>query len=494
MFRFLCKPLAFPQQLLSMDSPITSPIGPVLFLDDVREGRLHLSALFIAARGAELPPIVLAEDEVHAVQLAEYDHATVWRARFALPADRTSVYAWDGESYEVAGDLTGDVRLAYVSCNGEEIDDMEREGSERNAMWARLRENYQTRPFAIVLHGGDQVYADEITLGHELSHDWPDRRPIEPSPTALADLRHHLREGFFARYAAIYAAPELAWLAARVPSLMQWDDHDICDGWGSLHRSFTDSRVGQTLFSVARESFLVFQQAAREDDLPPRFVDPSGRHLGWGICAPELRILAPDLRSERTRDQVMGPGGWVMMEAEASREAEGHTLLMSSVPLLGPRLSLLETLMVAIPRMQKYEDDLRDQWQSRAHREEWRRMLELVIQIARRDGHDLTAISGEIHLATRAVMDMGDGLHLNQLVASGIAHRAPPKAWARFLDALASIGEHPLPHHPIRIVALPGQTARYTAERNYLLLERASGTWSARWDLETSGMTAPLAL
>lgn len=169
-----------------------------------------------------------------------------------------------------------------------------------------------------------------------------------------------------------------------------------------------------------------------------------------------------------------------MMEAEASRETKGHTLLMSRVPLLGPRLSLLERLMVAIPRMQKYEDDLRDQWQSRAHREEWRRMLKLVIQIARRDGHDLTAISGEIHLATRAVMDMGNDLHLNQLVASGIAHRAPPKAWARFLDALASLGEHPLAQHPIRIERLPGQTARYAAERNYLLLERSSGNWSAR--------------
>lgn len=371
---------------------------------------------------------------------------------------------------------------------------MEREGSERNAMWTRLRENYQTSPFALLLHGGDQVYADEITLGHELSHDWPDRRPSDPSPLALADLRHHLREGFLARYAAIYAAPELAWLAARVPSLMQWDDHDICDGWGSLHRRFTDSKVGQTLFSVARESFLVFQQASREDDLPSRFADPSGRHLGWNIGAPSLRILAPDLRSERTRNQIMGSGGWAMMEAEASCETEGHTLLMSSVPLLGPRLSLLETLMVAIPRMQKYEDDLRDQWQSRAHREEWRRMLKLVIQIARRDGHDLTAISGEIHLAARAVMDMGGGLHLNQLVASGIAHRAPPRAWARFLGTLASLGEDPLSGHPIRIKTLPGQSSRYTAERNYLLLERSSGNWSARWDLEASGMTAPLAL
>jgi len=139
-------------------------------------------------------------------------------------------------------------------------------------------------------------------------------------------------------------------------------------------------------------------------------------------------------------------------------------------------------------------DDLRDQWQSRAHRDEWRRMLRLVGDMARRDGHDITTISGEIHLATRAVMDLGDGLHLDQLVASGIAHRPPPKAWARFLGLLASTGGDPLPDQPIRVEPLPGRGARYIAERNFLVIERRSETWRALWDLEMSGMTEALAL
>lgn len=160
--------------------------------------------------------------------------------------------------------------------------------------------------------------------------------------------------------------------------------------------------------------------------------------------------------------------------------------------LLGPRLSLLETLMVVIPRMQKFEDDLRDQWQSRAHRDEWRRMLRLARDMARRDGHDLTSISGEIHLATRAYMDLGEGLRLHQLVASGIAHRAPPKAWARMLGALSWLGESPLPDHPIRIARLPDQRSRYLAERNYLVLKRLDHNWRARWELEASGTTPAL--
>jgi hypothetical protein len=477
-----------------MSRELPPDVGPVLFLDTVADGLLHLSALFILP-GTEAPaPVVLDTGEVEAARLAAFDRATVWRARFTLPADRRSHYAWKGESYEVAGDLTGDLRLAYVSCNGEEHGDLDRDFDERNAMWARLCDEHARQPLALLLHGGDQVYADEVTKGHPLSDDWPDQIPRDPSRADLADLAHHLRERFLERYAVLYAARRFAWLAARVPSLMQWDDHDICDGWGSLRRSRTYSPVGQTLFSVARESFLLFQQAATEDDLPARFIDRAGLHMGWTVRTPDLRIVAPDLRTERTRRQIMGSGGWAMMEAEAAHEAQGHTFLMSSVPLLGPRLSLLEMMMVVIPKMQKYEDDLRDQWQSRTHRDEWRRMLRLVRDLAQRDGHNLTAVSGEIHLATRATMNLGSGLMLHQLVASGIAHRAPPKGWARVLGALAWLGEDPLPDHPIRVERLPGQSTRYMAERNFLLLERSAGAWSARWNLEQSGMTPPLEL
>jgi hypothetical protein len=475
-----------------MTLDLDAPIGPILFLDHIAEGRMHLAALFVWRLGQEPPPIELPTGDIRPVRIADYGQASVWRARFALPADRPSEYKWDGATFEVAGDLTGDMRLAYVSCNGEEVGDMEREGAERNIMWQRLRVEHDRAPFALILHGGDQVYADEVTEGHELSHDWPEWIPPDPSRVGLDALRDHLRERFLSRYMALYAAPQFAWLAARVPSLMQWDDHDICDGWGSLRRSRTYSPVGQTLFTVARESFLIFQHAASDGDLPARFEDPRGRHLGWTIRGPGLRILAPDLRSERTRRQILGPGGWKMMEAEAQRPASGQTVLMSSVPLLGPRLSLLEALMMLIPRMQKYEDDLRDQWQSRAHREEWRRMLRLMVDLGRRNGTDVTVLSGEIHLATRAVMEIGDGLRLNQLVASGIAHRPPPKGWARFLEVLSRFVDDPLPNHPIRVETLPGLRRRYVAERNYLILERSACIWTAKWDLEESGMTDAL--
>jgi len=50
-------------------------------------------------------------------------------------------------------------------------------------------------------------------------------------------------------------------------------------------------------------------------------------------------------------------------------------------------------------------------------------MLRMVRDMAPADGHDVTVLSGEIHLATRATMKLGAGHWLHQLVASGIAPR-----------------------------------------------------------------------
>lgn len=121
-------------------------------------------------------------------------------------------------------------------------------------------------------------------------------------------------------------------------------------------------------------------------------------------------------------------------------------------------------------------------------------MLRLARSMALPDGQSLTVVSGEIHLATRGSMDLGHGRLMQQLVASGVAHRAPPKAWANLLGALSWLGDSPLSGHPIRIERPPGHASRYVAERNYLRLERKADAWNATWEFEESGTTDPLPL
>lgn len=468
-------------------SVVEGSFGPALYFRSHADGVTRLAALVMRPVGMGAPGgLLVANTRFDAVKLTELAGISVWRYDFDLgPNDEG--YEFGGVFYPVNTDVSGDMRIAFVSCNGEEEGDLERDGAERNAMWARLAAQHEAAPFALMLQGGDQIYADEVTKGHPLSNNWPDWIPRDASAPEIGELRQYLRERFVRRYLDVMTAPEYAKLAASVPSLSIWDDHDICDGWGSLTNNRTNSAVGQALFQAAREMYLLFQHAAIEADIPDLFMDAQGVSLGWWRSLPNLTIIAPDLRSERTRRQIMGEAGWHGLRQV--QPVEGQVMMVSSVPLLGPRLSLVERLMMAVPRMQQYEDDLRDQWQSRTHRDEWCEMLREVLRL--RSSGPLTVISGEIHLATRAEMGAGND-RIHQLVASGISHRAPPKGYARGLGWLAGLGEAPLPDQPIRILPLPGQKQRYVAERNFLVLERREGAWHAVWHLEESGPTPPL--
>ena len=467
-------------------------VGPILYLRGADGDRVRLAALIVRPAGgrpAELvTPLGTVAAERHAVCGNVAD-----RYDFALPADAEAWYEIDGARYPVNAAWSGDLRLAYVSCDGQEHGDLERPGDERNRMWRRLGEEHRSAPFNVLLHGGDQLYADEVLESHPATRRWPKHVPADLDEAAAAELLGSLREAYFRRYLHHYAQPEFAWLAARVPSLMMWDDHDICDGWGSLPPRLLDSAVGRRMFTAARETFLLFQLGAAPDRLPDICLDETGESLTWAVRLPGLHIIAPDSRSERRPDRVMGPRGWAAVEGALAGVTACTVLVLSSTPVLGPRLSIIERLMTVTPWAEKYEDDLIDQWQSRMHREEWRRFLRALMAVHDRDGVGVTMLSGEIHLATRGTIRAATG-EMHQLVASGIAHPPPPTLYARILGALAALGEAPVEGHPIRLQPLPGQPRIYSAERNYLVLARTAGRWTAAWELERSGRTPALAI
>jgi hypothetical protein len=455
-------------------------------------GRMTVAAVLITPAGATAPEIETDRGGTSGRAIMERGGLCVWRYALDLPARADAWYRVGDAVYEVNAGFDGDMRIAFVSCNGQEANDSDRSLDERNALWRRLATQHGERPFQLLLHGGDQIYADELLDAHPAIRQWADGE-LPAEAEAGAEVEESLRDAFFARYVELLSQPEIGWMMARVPSLAMWDDHDICDGWGSLPPAKLDSAVGQALFRTAREHFLTFQLGAGPDEVPDICPYKTGGSLTWHVALPGAHVVAPDLRSERRPDRVMGENGWRALDAVLGRIEEGRVLLLSSVPALGPRLSWVEALMHVTPRMEKYEDDLRDQWQSRWHREEWRVFLERLAKLHAQDETRVTVVSGEIHLATRGTLDVPPE-PLHQLVASGIAHPAPPVAYARTLGALARFGGSPLPGHRIRLHPLPGRAAVYTAQRNYLVLERRGGEWSARWELEDSGTTPALML
>ncbi|MFA9459499.1 alkaline phosphatase D family protein [Thiohalorhabdus sp. Cl-TMA] len=472
------------------------PIGPILFARGADAESTAFSALLVLPEDSPAPP--LHPEGGEAVPPEQIHHCVgvrAWRYDFRLPARRRATYALEGRSYEVATDLTGDLRIAYVSCNGKEDGDMDRPAAERNALWRILREEHDADPFQLMLHGGDQLYADEVMDAHPDLHAWHRSDQEEQERGRFTrDMADSAARFFLARYRDVYTAEDTAYLVARVPSMMMWDDHDIIDGWGSHPRWYHDNDVAQGVFRTARTFFRLFQQGEGPATLPAESDAENHPSLTCWWRFPGLGVIAPDLRSQRLPNRVMDEDGWGLFEQGLAELAgEPRVLVLSSVPGLGPRLSYVERFLHLIPGAQKYEDDLRDQWQSPAHRAEWCRFLEALEEQGKRPGHRLTLLSGEIHLATRGVL-LTEPEPIHQLVSSGIAHPPPPTLYARALGALARLGEDPLPGRPIRMYPLPGRKGIYTNERNFLVLTRRNGKWTAYWETEGGGPTGPLAI
>lgn len=481
---------------LKRDFMIEARVGPILLARGADRRGTDLAALLLLP--TDLPPPALepaGSEAVRPIALGEGAGRTIWRYEFRLPAEGPAQYRLDEEVYTVATASEGQERIAFVSCNGQEEGDLERPEEIRNALWYRLRREHEKAPFHLLLHGGDQLYADPVWKVHPALARWNEGGRRERERQALTEeMRRAAADFYVERYCQIYTQPPTAWLLARVPSLMMWDDHDIFDGWGSHPEWLLDSPVAAGVFAEARRAFCLLQLGIPPDQPPPGALDPGGQSLGWCCRLPGFSVLAPDLRSERRPHQIMGPAGWQGFRRAVEEEPEGRRiLLLSSVPALGPRLSWVEACIGVVPKLRDYEDDLRDQWQSRHHRSEWTRFLSYLEQQTEKRGLRITLLSGEIHLATRAEMTLAHG-PLHQLVASGIAHPPPPKAYAAGLGLLARFGEAPLPGRPITLYPLPGRRGIYAAERNFLLLESHQGDWQATWYLEESGWSGPLTI
>ncbi|MDN5850513.1 MAG: alkaline phosphatase family protein [Nitrococcus sp.] len=475
------------------DAATAGGVGPILFARGLHGDQMLLTALLVRPVDTPAPKLTTPEGAFTPETVDTRGGFQVWRYTFCVPAVSDAQYSLEGHRYAVNAALGSDLRLAYVSCNGREYGDRDRSVTERNALWRRLAREHAERPFQLLLQGGDQIYADEMFDLHPALRAWTNRERPFADGVKYCELAEDLRNYLFARYLELYGQPATAWLMARVPSLAMWDDHDICDGWGSLPCAQLDSPIGRSVFQIARELFLLFQLGAPRDELPAICPDRSGSTLTWTLRLPGLRLIAPDLRSERRPNRVLGEHGWAALRSELDAVSSEQVLVLSSVPVLGPRLSWVEAALRLIPHMQKYEDDLRDQWQSWTHRSEWRALLEALLAVHERGDSRVTVLSGEIHLATHGTMQTRVG-PLHQLVASGVTHPAPPAAYARALGMLARFADSPLPNHPIRLHPLPGQRATYTAQRNYLILERRAERWRAWWELEHSGTTPCLDL
>lgn len=473
-------------------------MGPVLLFRGLNDKRLHLCAL--AVTDGEASPGALEVEGGQRYEpeaLLQHRGTTLWRVEFCMPAREGAVgYQFAGRSHQVYPPPANGPRILFTACNGSEVpDELPEEQHRRLAPWRRIAEQHQRQPFHLLIQGGDQIYADQLWHEHEQLTPLKDDRAKSTEVQYTDDIAEAVFGHYYQLYVNNASEPGIGDVLASVPSLMIWDDHDIFDGWGSWRPELQRSAVFQGIYAAARTSYAAFQVGAAADGpLSEPFLDAAGRHYGWVARIGDVGLYAPDLRSERTQTQVMGEIGWADMDRALERLRDcRQVFVVSSVPLLNSTLRWLERAHFAVPGHQFFQDDLRDQWQSYAHEEQWVRFTDKLLRFKRDTGARVAVLSGEIHFAAWGLLDGPEG-PVHQLTSSGVVHPAPPRLVSRILG-LAGWKRHRIGNRAsFRMHPLPGLKYRYLADRNWLTLDPAPDGYRARWCTETHGDSEPLTL
>lgn len=469
-------------------------LGPILYFRGEQGDRWWLSALFMLEGDVE--PHDLRVDGVTLTvpprHLSLWRGRHIWRFDFAVPRgvrDTEVTYGFaNGESWTVT--IPGRralPRIAYVACNGAEDEaKFAKHGEPRYALWEQLGRRHEGDRYHLLLQGGDQLYADGVWRAPPLLSQWKKTSASNGyAGNFTAAMAEEAMDFYCDAYMKLLSQPEVARVISRIPSVMMWDDHDIFDGWGSHTEAEMHSQVWRGVYMAARRHFSLFQMGADPDSQPECVWGAPHGTFTQGMRFGDVGIFVPDLRSERTPTRVMSEKTWAMLPEWLDHFAEcRHLLVMSSVPLLFPNTAGLERMVGLIPGRIGIEDDLRDQWRSHAHTEEWQRLIQLLCNFSRRSGCRVTALSGEIHVGARGVL-RGEGIEMWQLISSGIVHPPHTAAMACGLEWLGSKSDQPLPGFRFEMPPFRESGKRIIRQRNWLsLIFDGKGQLQARWSAE----------
>lgn len=412
--------------------------------------------------------------------------------------------------------------------------------------------------FHLLLMGGDQIYFDSIWEDIKALKDWVAlSRDQQLEFKVTTRLEQEIEDYYFELYGQRWlpkarrpwgtgeANRDAADAMARVPTIMMWDDHDIFDGWGSYSEAMQSSPLFQTLFKHARKAFWVFQMQHAIGALPELKYnatanvsrkDPLFEPIDWTVhkkvdqlALPLLEeqpgfssafrvgpvaIVVTDLRTERSRTQVLGAKTWSALKewmqglghqqaAQPGSKCQ-HLIFMSSVPVAHPKLTLAEGLLDTFGQdhvTDSNADDLKDHWSHDDHEGERKRLLETLGQIAKEKQLRVSIVSGDVHVAAwgsvyrRDIPPTANWAQILQFTSSAVVHPSlmgvAERLFLYMLNSTASKSQNIDVQHTVEMMLFPGHNKYVMPARNWLALELDSSAqgqvarlW-ATWRCET---------
>lgn len=373
------------------------------------------------------------------------------------------------------------MNMMFHSCNGFSASVKPDDFSGPDPMWRDVLNTHQTRPFHVMIGGGDQIYNDCVADQCKLFGDWLDSDyPFNKHRMVFsAEMQNELEEFYLERYCMWFSQGLFGLAASQIPMVNMYDDHDIFDGYGSYPDHDMKSPVFSGLGMVAFKYYMLFQHQSivpESENSEPSWIlgvkpGPYIQELSRSVYVSmggKTALLAVDCRTERTEHEVLDEKTWEKITSrlylEVRRGQVEHLLVLLGVPIAYPRMVWLENILTsrlmdpvkALGRtgvfgkvLNKIDggvevlDDLNDHWTAKNHKQERSIVIEDLQDLAMDKSVRVTILSGDVHLAAvgqfysnpqLGLAKHKDPRYMPNIISSAIVNTPPPDMLADVLN------------------------------------------------------------
>lgn len=179
-------------------------------------------------------------------------------------------------------------------------------------LWRDILNEHQTRPFHVMIGGGDQIFNDPVIANSKHFQDWIKIKNNAERNGALftPEFRAEIEEFYLDHYAAWFSQGLFSLANSQIPMVNIWNDHEIFEGFGSYHEDFMQTSVISGLGKIAFKYYLLFQHHSVPEETeadepswllgaqPGPYIEQKSRNLFMSL-GKGVSFLGLDCRTER---------------------------------------------------------------------------------------------------------------------------------------------------------------------------------------------------
>ncbi|KAJ5504016.1 hypothetical protein N7463_006890 [Penicillium fimorum] len=296
-------------------------------------------------------------------------------------------------------------------------------------LWRDILNEHQTRPFHVMIGGGDQIFNDSVITESTFFQEWikiksaADRYGASFTP----EFRAELEQFYLERYAAWFSQGLFSLANSQIPTINIWNDHEIFEGFGSYHNDFMQSSVISGIGKIAFKYYMLFQHHSVPDETeadepswllgahPGPYIEQKSRNLFMSL-GQGVSFLGLDCRTERRSNEVLSEETcdllWDRCHREIMKGETKHLIVLSSVPVAYPRVAMLRNFMNSrkslgkagvlgglVNRSGGNVEVFDDHWAGKHLKSERTWLVEDLQDLAAEKSVRITILSGDVHLA-----------------------------------------------------------------------------------------------